>query len=72
VIDAEVHRIIEECHQQGLRLLRQHRRALDALVQALIARETLDEKEILEVTRLPPAPGLPGRPLAAVAEVGVT
>lgn len=68
VIDAEVHRIIDECHQQAVRLLRQHRNALDALVKALLDRETLDEKEILEVTRLPPAPALPGRPLTVATE----
>lgn len=68
VIDAEVHRIIDECHQQALQLLRLHRKALDALVQALLARETLDEQEILAVTGLPPAPVLQGRPLAVVAK----
>ena len=31
---------------------------LDALAEALLARETLDEQEILEVTGLPPAPAL--------------
>jgi len=67
-IDAEVHRIIDECHQQALRLLRLNRRALDALVEALLSRETLDEKEILEVTQLPPAPALAGRPLTVAAE----
>ena len=68
VIDAEVHRIIDECHQQALRLLRLHRAALDAWVEALLARETLDEKEILEVTQLPPAPALPGRPPTVATE----
>lgn len=63
VIDAEVHRIIDECHRQALRLLELHRKALDALVEALLARETLDEKEILEATGLPPAPALHGSPL---------
>jgi cell division protease FtsH len=55
-IDAEVRRIIDESHVEALRLLREHRGALDALAQALLARETLDEHEILEVTGLPPAP----------------
>jgi cell division protease FtsH len=58
IIDSEVHRIISESHQQALSLLRAHRTQLDALVQALLARETLDEKQILEVTGLPPAPAL--------------
>jgi cell division protease FtsH len=65
VIDAEVHRIIDECHAQATRLLVEHRRALDRLVQALLARETLDEQEILEVTGLPPAPPLRNVPQAA-------
>lgn len=64
VVDEEVHRIIHQCHDQARRLLLQHRRQLDALVAALLERETLDEKEILEATGLPPAPELENRPLA--------
>jgi cell division protease FtsH len=55
IIDAEVRRIISESHEQAKDLLRKHRGALDALVRALLARETLDEQEILEATGLPPA-----------------
>ncbi len=58
VIDAEVLRIIGESHEQAKRLLTEHRRQLDALAEALVARETLNEREILEVTGLPPAPAL--------------
>jgi cell division protease FtsH len=39
-------------------LLGLHRRALEALANALLERETLDEREILEVTGLPAAPSL--------------
>jgi cell division protease FtsH len=67
LVDVEVQRIINECHEEAKRLLTQHRKALDALVQALLARETLAEQEILEVTGLPPAPELVGAPLAALA-----
>ena len=63
LVDAEVQRIINECHDEAKRLLREHREALDALVRALLARETLGEQEILEVTGLPPAPALSGRPM---------
>ena len=66
LVDVEVQRIINECHEEAKRLLTQHRKALDALVQALLARETLAEQEILEVTGLPPAPELVGAPLAAL------
>jgi cell division protease FtsH len=57
-IDAEVLRIINESHEEARRLLTQHRKQLDALAEALLARETLDEQAILEVTGLPPAPKL--------------
>lgn len=65
LIDAEVQRIIRESHEEAKRLLRQHRPQLDALVRALLARETLGEQEILDATGLPPAPALLNRPLAA-------
>jgi cell division protease FtsH len=57
-IDTEVRKIISESYDEARRLLRAHRQQLDALVDALLARETLDEQEILEVTGLPPAPAL--------------
>jgi cell division protease FtsH len=57
-IDAEVHTIISESHEEAKRLLTEHRQQLDALVDALLARETLNEQEILAVTGLPPAPTL--------------
>ena len=67
-IDAEIARIIAESHELAKTLLRRHRKQLDALVAALLERETLDEKQILEVTGLPPAPQLEtGRVTAATA-----
>jgi cell division protease FtsH len=57
-IDAEVRKIIDESHEEAKRLLTEHRKQLDALAEALVARETLNEQEILEVTGLPPAPQL--------------
>ncbi|MGH7768615.1 MAG: ATP-dependent zinc metalloprotease FtsH, partial [Candidatus Binatia bacterium] len=57
-IDAEIIRIIGEGHQEAKRLLTQYRKQLDALAAALVARETLSEQEILEVTGLPRAPAL--------------
>jgi cell division protease FtsH len=72
LIDAEVQRIIRDAHEQAKALLREHRQRLDALVQALLARETLDEDEILHVTGLPPAPTLESRVLEVAREEGVT
>ncbi|HEY9449005.1 MAG TPA: ATP-dependent zinc metalloprotease FtsH [Gemmatimonadaceae bacterium] len=60
-IDLEVLRIISDSHEEARSLLSLHRRELDALAEALLARETLDEGEILEVTGLPPAPALETR-----------
>jgi cell division protease FtsH len=57
-IDAEVLKIIGESYDEAKRLLNAHRKQLDALVEALLLRETLNEKEILEVTGLPRAPML--------------
>ena len=59
-IDAEVRRIIDECHAEAQRLLSAHRVQLDQLASALVERETLDEQEILNITGLPPAPPLDG------------
>jgi cell division protease FtsH len=53
-----VQKIINESHEEAKRLLTLHRKQLDALAQALVARETLNEQEILEVTGLSPAPAL--------------
>jgi cell division protease FtsH len=67
IVDSEVQRIIDECHEDARRLLREHRKALDALVHALLERETLGEQEILQITGLPRAPELESRPLATAA-----
>ncbi len=58
VIDAEVLKIIGESYDEARRLLSAYRKQLDLLAAALLARETLNEQEILEVTGLPHAPAL--------------
>jgi cell division protease FtsH len=52
LIDAEVRRIVEECHAEADRLLALHRDKLEALAGALLKAESLNEKEIREVTGL--------------------
>jgi cell division protease FtsH len=62
LIDTEVRRILEECLKQACSLLREHRAQLDMLVTALLAKETIGEAEILEVTGMkqqPPVVTLP-------------
>jgi cell division protease FtsH len=49
VIDEEVERILREQEERGRRVLRQHRKGLDAVAAALLEHETIDGAE---VTRL--------------------
>lgn len=43
-VDEEVRRIVEDARDEVARLLADHRDKLDALAQALLAHETLDEE----------------------------
>jgi cell division protease FtsH len=45
-VDEEVRRITDECYAEARRLLRENRDKLDAIVERLLARESLDENEI--------------------------
>jgi cell division protease FtsH len=49
LIDDEVRRIVDEAHDEVVVLLRANRGRLDALAQALLERETLDEEEAYAV-----------------------
>ena len=55
-IDAAVRRIIDECYARALDLLTRERARLDALTEALLREESLDDRQMLEIT------GLEGRP----------
>ncbi|MGI5458287.1 ATP-dependent zinc metalloprotease FtsH [Streptomyces sp. CA-249302] len=55
VIDGEMRRIVDECYDEARRKLVDHRGQLDALAQALLERETLEEADayrIAGITRL--------------------
>jgi len=56
LVDEEVRRIVEEAHTEVTDLLREHRENLDALVTALLDRETLDEADAYEAAGLPRSP----------------
>ena len=58
LIDAEVRRIVEESHGEADRLLALHRDKLEALAQALLKAESLNEKEIREATGLAKPDGM--------------
>lgn len=54
-IDAEMRRIVDDCYEEALRKLRDHRGRLDALAEALLEHETLEEADayrIAGITRL--------------------
>ena len=48
-IDRQVHTIVEECHQKTLELVRNHREAVDRLVDVLIEKETMDGDEFRRI-----------------------
>jgi len=62
-IDAEVRKLIDEAHAEALEILTDNRKTLDKLAKALVARETLDTPEVMEIlgpvakrpARTPPA-----------------
>jgi cell division protease FtsH len=66
LIDAEVQRIIDECHREAKGLLLKYRAQLDKLVNSILAHETLDEKQILEATGLSSAAAIENQPIGAV------
>lgn len=49
MIDEEVRAIVDHCHAQATQILTENRVKLDAVVQALLERETLDRDEFLAV-----------------------
>jgi cell division protease FtsH len=52
-VDDEVHRLVEDAHQQVTTLLNEHRDQLDNLAQALLTAETLDAPEAYAAAGLP-------------------
>ena len=52
LIDEEVRRIVDECYSAVLDLLRENRPRLDALAEALLAHETLDQDAAYAAARV--------------------
>ncbi|MFF9048664.1 ATP-dependent zinc metalloprotease FtsH [Streptomyces parvulus] len=48
-IDGEMRRVVDSCYEEAVRKLRDHRGRLDALAEALLADETLDEAEAYRI-----------------------
>ncbi len=53
-IDEEVGKILNHCMDETKSILTEHRDQLDALTEALVEKETLDDKEIREMFGFPP------------------
>jgi cell division protease FtsH len=51
-VDDEVRRLVDEAHDDALRLLSEHRDDLDALAEALVQQETLDQPQAYAVVGL--------------------
>jgi cell division protease FtsH len=46
LIDAEVRRIVEECYDRAVAMLKENQARLETLARALLERETLDEADV--------------------------
>jgi cell division protease FtsH len=67
LVDQEVRRIVDESEREVIDLLTEHRDQLDALANALLERETLDQPEAYEVGGVPLPHEEPAEKEAAVA-----
>jgi cell division protease FtsH len=61
LVDEEVHRLIDDAHEEVVRLLSDHRDDLDGLARALLESETLDGPDAYA------AAGIPMRPIELAA-----
>ncbi|NAZ82714.1 ATP-dependent zinc metalloprotease FtsH [Kineococcus sp. R8] len=61
IVDEEVRRLIEAAHDEAWEVLVEHRPVLDALVVALLEKETLNQAELAEIFR--PVVKRPQRPV---------
>jgi cell division protease FtsH len=71
LIDQEVQRTTTACFDRALRTLEAHRAQLDALANALLERETLDESEAYAVAGLPTPPA-DDHPLPTISAQGAS
>jgi cell division protease FtsH len=56
LVDQEVRAIIDECYDNAVGRLQENRDRLEALTQALLERETLDEEDAYRVAGFPRRP----------------
>jgi cell division protease FtsH len=70
LIDTEMRRIVDEAHQQVAQLLQENRGKLDALAEALLEHETLDEDDAYAAAGVEHAPDSASGDLSAAARTG--
>ena len=70
LVDAEVRRIVEDAYSEVLVLLTENRDKLDALANALLEHETLDQDAAYEAAGVTPPEPPPPTTVAAVAALG--
>jgi cell division protease FtsH len=64
MVDSEIRRIIDEAYQKALGQLQANRDKLEALTQALLVKETLEESDAYEIAGIP-RPANPNDPMKA-------
>jgi cell division protease FtsH len=67
LVDAEVHRLSDGCLAEARRIIRDNRAKLDAIVEQLLAHETLDEAAVYEAAGIPRPPATEAAPPRAAA-----
>jgi cell division protease FtsH len=67
LVDEEVRRVVEEAHQDVIKLLRDNRDKLDSLAHALLEHETLDEDDAYAAAGVPHDSNVSGDGYAAAA-----
>lgn len=48
-VDAQVRKIVKECYEDAKRIMREHRTAIDRLVDLLVEKETIDGEEFRQI-----------------------
>jgi cell division protease FtsH len=64
-IDDEVKRVVEEAHDEAIRLVTENRSRLDAIAEALLREETLDQPQACAAAGLAPPPEDEAAPVEA-------
>jgi cell division protease FtsH len=66
LVDGEVRRLVDDAYADVIALLMHHRAKLDALAEALLDRETLDEEDAYAAAGVERPPAEPPHPQAVV------